>query len=110
MSDDDSKKPALTSGDLPGLSSHFSTTLTGLAPLRRKRRATTSGEVPPGEASETTPPTSDEAPPDPAGAQESTEPLTEVHDGPDEPPAGTADPEAIQETTKTADPAVVDPL
>jgi len=43
--------------DLPGFSSHFSTTLTGLKPMRRRSRATTSTEVPPeadgsGEANE----------------------------------------------------------
>ena len=126
MSDDDSKKPELTSGDLPGLSSHFSTTLTGLAPLRRKRRATTSGEVPPEEDGENTATDGDEAPPEPRGAAD-PEPLTEVHDGPElaplEPPESASDSQAPPESgepegtgssdledSPAANPAVVHPL
>ncbi len=48
MSDTDNKDPKEPqSADLPGLSSHFSTTLTGLKPMRRRSKATTSVEVEP---------------------------------------------------------------
>jgi len=113
MSDDDSKKPELTSGDLPGLSSHFSTTLTGLAPTRRKRRSTTSGEITPEERGD--------APPSKADEAADPEPLTEVHDGPKDdegrpPPPATAladepgDADAGPSQSTQAEPPKSDPL
>ncbi len=83
--------------DLPGFSSHFSTTLTGLKPMRRRSRAATSTEVPPDEAS----PVEEEpaadaktadvdaaAEPPPAPAMES---LEEVRDEAEPPPAEPAE-------------------
>jgi hypothetical protein len=70
MADTDNKDPKEPqSADLPGLSSHFSTTLTGLKPTRRRSKATTSVEMapPPVEAK---PAAAPEPPPEPAPAPE----------------------------------------
>ena len=90
--------------DLPGFSSHFSTTLTGLKPMRRRSRATTSTEVPPDRA----PPVEEAA--RPVAEPDQAEPpeaapmasLEEVRDD-SEPPEPTA-PEAGEEPDDPDDP------
>ena len=88
--------------DLPGFSSHFSTTLTGLKPMRRRSRATTSTEFPP-DSAET------------SGTEEAAEPTTETSpaapteaspgDSPGAPTAMTS----LEEVRDEAEPPVSEP-
>lgn len=83
--------------DLPGFSSHFSTTLTGLKPMKRRSRATTSTEIPPGDdvTAEAEPPAAaQEAPEPPApAADESLEVVRDESEPPQEPTATEEPPE-----------------
>lgn len=78
--------------DLPGFSSHFSTTLTGLKPMKRRSRATTSTEVPP---EETEADVSDEAP--------ATEDTSSTAEDSPEPTAPTAE-ESLEVVRDESDP------
>ena len=92
MADEDGKTTKGLDPDLAGFSGHFSTTLTGLKPIRRKQRATISQEISSEEVERAEAEDTGEEPPEEPPAETSEDPSeADAAEASEEPPAVSAD-------------------